>query len=617
MAVADWILFPLFFLAVWLWVVPSIDYAYPGFWRFVPLKGYTGWFLSDVPYGPGKLSLSLASIVAPSLASPFTGALVITAIAYVVCFLTGQVLSAFGLKRTSGLKYVPAMILLFQYGYVINPLPISISVIIGLTAIRFYQIAGKSVPRTRIIVFLAFAGVVITAAIEAFLIFVAVCIASECVVKRNYIVGFIEAAIAACLPAAITLLFFPFNVPAQSYTRMVPQFPEHCSFIGFLPLLFWLFFPCIGIIAIIKKPIGTLGAVFKRKIDQTAVAQIARNGVYRGIMLGALMAFATAGIIGFNHEVLTLVRPHAAMNHAMVLRDWDRLLDEAGKIPVRNLNDPAIHLIDRALYHKGRLLEDLFKLPQSPNALLPYHLSKRMKSLGPADRFWGLFWGGWTYFELGFVNTAEHYALEALSQIYYPPQLQLLAMIYSAKAMPEAGRTCLMALSKDPAYHSWAATNLAAMESPKKTSGTQEIESARSFAMSDEFIMPESPPLADLFRENRNNRMAFEYLIAMFLILRQVDSVNTYCKWFRELDYPKIPRPVQEAIVLSMFITEKKPELFGYRLDDEAMASFERFFAVLYKKYGGRTAEACDDMAAAFGDSYYFYYIYGLSKGKL
>ena len=613
--ISDLILFISFFLAVWLWVHPAINFCYPGFWRYVPVEGYTAWFLTDAPLGPGKISYWLASLLAPALADPIAGTLVITVITVILCGLTGQALAGFGVRKLLALKYVPAMIVFFQFVYLLNPLPQSISIIIGLIALWLIQIAGSFGSKKRVLLFLGFAIIIIISAVEALLMFALLCILFESVVKRNYFVVCIEAAAIACLPAAITILFFPFSTIADTYARMFPIFPEYMSFIGLLPFSFRIFFPCIGIIAIIEKPLGTISNVFKRKKPGKPSATLI--GAYRAILPGVLIILLTISIIRFNHEPFTLARPNAVMNYAMLSHKWDLLLDEAWKTPVRYLTNSKIHLVDRALYHKGRLLDDLFMFPQNQNALLLFPYSGSTTSLGPADRFWALFWGGWTYFELGLINTAEHCALEALSQIYYPQGLQLLAMIYAIKDMPEASRTCLKALRKDRAYRSWAANYLDAMEIDQKLSQYPEITSVRSVALKEEFILPDMSPLANLVKENPQNRMAFEYLIASYLIRRQIDSVNYYIGKLRELKYQKIPRLYEESILLSTFHTEKTPELYGYTLSNETMESFERFFAILYTKHGGRTEEAFNDLSASFGDSYFFYFVYGFSNARM
>jgi hypothetical protein len=517
-AISDLILFISLFLAVLLWVHPAINFCYPGFWRYVPVEGYTTWFLTDAPLGPGKFSYWLASLLAPALSNPIAGSLVITAIACILCGLTGQALARFGVRNLSALKYVPAMIVFFQFVYLLNPLPQSIASIIGLIALWIIQIAGSFGSRNRVLLFLGFAILIIISAVEALLMFAVLCILFESIVKRNYFVACIEATAIACLPAAITILFSPFSTIADTYARMFPIFPDYVSFIGLLPFSFRIFFPCIGIIALIDKPIGTISNVFKRKKPGKTFDTL--NKAYRATLPGALIILLTIGIIRFNHEPFTLARPNAVINYAMLSHKWDLLLDEAGKIPERYLTDSKIHLVDRALYHKGRLLDDLFMFPQNQNTLLLFPYSGSTTSLGPADRFWALFWGGWTYFELGLVNTAEHCALEALSQIYYPQGLQLLAMIYAIKDMPEASRTCLTALRKDRAYRSWAANYLDAMKTDQKLSQSPEITSVRSVALKEEFILPDMSPVANLVKENHQNRMAFEYLIASYLIRR-------------------------------------------------------------------------------------------------
>jgi hypothetical protein len=135
----------------------------------------------------------------------------------------------------------------------------------------------------------------------------------------------------------------------------------------------------------------------------------------------------------------------------------------------------------------------------------------------------------------------------------------------------------------------------------------------RQNALREEFIVNDGPPLAALVRENPRNRMAFEYLIASFLIRRELDSLAGYTAGLRALGYDKIPRLYEEALLLNSALTGKAFDLSGYAISGGTTASFEHFCSICYSKHKGNAGAARNDLAAAFGGSYFFYYLYGFS----
>jgi hypothetical protein len=612
LTIADLIVFPALFLALRFLANSTLNYYYPGFWRSVPMEGYTSWFLSDVPIGPGKFSFWLASLLSPYFSGPTFGALIITAVAYAVRFFTVQVMRRFKVRKLSGLAYLPVFCMFLQFYYLVNPLPQSIAIIFALGAFHLYQMSDAIGPKLRGSTFFALACTVLMIGGESFFVFAVLCIAFEGAIRRRYLAAATFGALTALLPAIATKLFYPFNSIGDTYRHLMPTIPRIVSFIAMAPFAFWLFFLCIPIMELFEKPLGTSAMALKK--NKIPALLSASNSAYRGILLGITACLLAYAVIRWDHEPLTQARSNAVLNLGMVQGNWSAVLEESKKIPLRYLTDSKIHVIDRALFHQGRLLEDLFVFPQNQNALLLFPYSGTARSLGPSDRFWTTVWASPTYFELGMVNTAEHCALEATSEFYYPEGLRLLSMIYAVKEMHEASRACLRALKRDRVYRAWADTCVRVISLDEKAFPAPEVLRARANGIQAKFILSDKPPLSILVKENPANRMAFEYLIASFLIGRNLDSIALYTGRLRELQYSKIPRCVEEALLLYSFLTEKTPELFGFTVSQESMESFERFCSILYTRHGGRAGEALQDLSVSFAESYFFYYVYGALK---
>lgn len=610
--IADCILFPAFFLCVRFWVNPSLLYYYPGFFLNVTVETYAPWFITGAPAYPGKLTDLIVSFLTPFLAGPWAGTVVITVIAFVMCWLLGRFLVNIGAHNVLELKFVPGALMLIQLGLVVNPLPAVVSIILGIAFVLLYQVAGRLAAWRRWVLFVFLSAAVYGLAIQSFVAFVVLCIVLEIAERRDWRSACVQAAMAVLVPLAVGGIFFPLYSPLDAYNHLVPNLPKTWSVTAWLPLVFWIVSPLIAIVAAFHGLIGRVAAVLKRKIPRSA--SIVRHSALRGILTSALIALFTSGAVWMCRGAAMRSHPGVVIHYAMLTRNWDVLLGEAEKTPQRFLTPYHINAVDRALYYKGRLLEDLFKVPQYPKSLLLFPFAK---STGPTEGFQNFIWGGWTWFDLGLINVAEHCALEALTECYYPQGLQLLSKIYFVKNMPQAGRMCLAALGKDGGYRQWAKAYADSVGAGSTVSLTPELRNIRAMAITTEFVVADTSLLASLVRENPGNRMAFEYLIAWNLITRNVDSLARYAELFRALKYPKIPLLVEEALLLRGAFGGNRPALFGYAPSEEAEAAFSKFFTILFTKHNGKPDEAFDDLAESCGYSYFFYYTYGFSKAMI
>ena len=56
--------------------------------------------------------------------------------------------------------------------------------------------------------------------------------------------------------------------------------------------------------------------------------------------------------------------------------------------------------------------------------------------------------------------------------------------------------------------------------------------------------------LLRLLKRNRHNRMAFEYLMAHYLLTDKLEKLVANLYRFGDFDYPQLPRHCQEALII-------------------------------------------------------------------
>lgn len=117
-----------------------------------------------------------------------------------------------------------------------------------------------------------------------------------------------------------------------------------------------------------------------------------------------------------------------------------------------------------------------------------------------------------------------------------------------------------------------------------------------------------------LLEENSKNKMAFEYLMAWYMLTRQLDKFVRNIRRLDDFDYPDIPRHYEEAVLLYTFAKKKQVDLNGRRIRLDSRRRFARFNHIL--SLHGSNAQAAFDSLADYWDSYFFYYLYGYSGIK-
>ncbi|MDH4241509.1 MAG: DUF6057 family protein, partial [Phycisphaerae bacterium] len=260
-------------------------------------------------------------------------------------------------------------------------------------------------------------------------------------------------------------------------------------------------------------------------------------------------------------------------------------------------------------YHTGRLLEDMFIYPQHYAGLL-LTLDKGF----PKDllvQMWVK--SSNTLYELGHINEAENASYEALSTLgYYPEGLQRLALINIIKGQTDAARTFLHVLSEDFLYEDMAKQYLQRLETDPLLSMDDQIQRLRSFMLVEDSIKKTTPK--DLLEKNIHNRMAFEYLMAFLLLTGQHNAVAHSIGYLDNFDYPqgRIPRHLEEAVLLYMATTNKKADLHGRQINTAAISRFQKFMQ-LFQRHKFDSQNPAKTLENEFGDTYYYFYFFLLN----
>jgi hypothetical protein len=260
--------------------------------------------------------------------------------------------------------------------------------------------------------------------------------------------------------------------------------------------------------------------------------------------------------------------------------------------------------LNRALYHTGRLSDEMFSYPQiygihglflSPEA----SYSARLQT---SDLF----------FEMGHVNAALRWAHEAISMRGETPwNLLRVAQINLLKHGKAYTQICLNRLTKTLLFRGWAKRYQQDLDSNRISD--IKLQRIQSLMPTSDFIVAPDNPTADLknlLMNNRRNKMAFEYLMAYYLLARQLGDLADNLYRLRDFDYPTIPRHYQEALLLYMLKIKKRDiDLYGYKISPSFIQRFNDFNLTL-RKHRGDKEQARRELMNKHGNTYWYYVLY-------
>jgi hypothetical protein len=577
------VLFAGFFLCTWLVVNPRLFYFsaaldFPSF-RTGPAQWQE---VSAEPGGPVRYA---SAMLAQSCYVPWAGALVLTALAALLCGAVGALYRRSGGGGIGLLSLVPAVLLLaLQCRYVFIPAT-TLGLSVAAIAALMYSASASRGRLLGAVLLMALTPAVYWSAGGMVLVFGATC-AVVALRRRNWGHALPAVAAAALVPPAWGMAVLALS-PQDAYLRLLPFHDLTDARLPYLQAVLCAYPVLFLAVAI---PTGGRGEP--------------AGGRHRWGAAAAVLVLASCAAVAWLAPD-RLARAYLRVEAAGRTGDWGALLAAARMIPAEDYSFGVSFAVDRALWHEGRLLDDMFAFPQHPLGLMqaPEHAVGVL-----AGDPGGLVALSDVYYDLGRMNEAEHLAHEAISMGYRPWIAERLARTRLAKGQRDSARVFLNALAEDLVYGSRACHMLDALSAPE---GGTMLPSHAWATPTDEVGLHTVPEnLIPLVSEGQGSRMALDYLVAERLLDGDTAGVVSMLGTMREQGVTELPRYCQEAVLIQRTQSQGDIDLHGFGISPEAVARFADFLATLRRLEAEpeTTARLLDQR---FGDSYFHYYFGG------
>ncbi|HUU16931.1 MAG TPA: DUF6057 family protein [Sedimentisphaerales bacterium] len=620
----SFIFFVLFYLYVWFCVDLRLIYYGAGVITNFPVF-YKGWaFFSTFLSYPGGPLEYLSAFLSQLFYYSWAGALVVTVQAWLLSVCIDYLSKATNLPRFRWMRFIPPILLLILYTRYTYHFPTTLAFLTALLLVCLYlkMTLSQTAISRYLGTFLSLSVIMYYLAGGAFLLFVVVCAIYELFFRSRWKTGLFYLLSAVVIPYVVGLLVFRVSI-IDAFSNLLPfswkilyyeSRKRGVTIVYLLYLLPPLTLLASGLWQILRQRLHFVKGrpnkkpAKKRNKSSNRPAKILswfRHSPKLRWGIESLLLLAVAGSAVFLSSDENL-KIRFKVDYYAYHKMWPELLKSARSNPT---NPFIAHAINRALYHTGRLNYDMFSWPQNPDYLF-------LSDTGYKWVDWQIFD---VYLDLGLINIAENALTDCLEGLGDRPMvLQRLALINMVKANYDSARVYLGALSKTLFDADWAHYYLARLKSDPDLSEDTEIQRLRSLCLQKDFgytIVSVEKMLLRLLEKNKQNRMAFEYLMAWFMLNKHLGKLVQNIERLQDFGYPRIPTHYEEASLIYVYGTGKPLNLSSYQPNPQLRQQIEDFSRLL-SSYGADKQAAFKELSKNFRNTYLFYYIYAPSGTK-
>jgi|GEM_PF-564591 len=278
---------------------------------------------------------------------------------------------------------------------------------------------------------------------------------------------------------------------------------------------------------------------------------------------------------------------------------WKKVLTLSKQYPGHN--QLVMYFTNLALYKKGELADKMFQYRQYGTSGL--WLEWKRNETAP-------FFGGEIYYHLGYNNEAYRWAFEAMeAKGPNPRSLKRLVNTSIINRNYEIAGKFLHFLDQTLFYRKWAKDYHRFITDTTLILRQKELMDRRRLLLTKDFIADiniNNFVLDKLLEDHPDNRMAFEYMMASFLLTKDLEAFAANIYRLKDLGYKKIPQHYEEALVLFAGLTRKDVVPHGYAISNDTRERFHNY-ASTFAKYRYSKDKAARALSSGFGNTFWYY----------
>lgn len=565
-------------------------------------------FLKDYLLYPGGISNYLADFMAQFFSFNLFGSFLIVAVASLQGFVALRIVSEMIGKPKLKFSVFTVILLLaisvlFDYQY---PYYVTIRILfVFLFTFSFFAINKKWVKRSLyffpvlaiLLFYLASGAALIVFTISAAIIFI-----NPLTKKQGLTMAPLILLFAAIIPFVSYKYIFP-EILSGLYRFTQTNHPEMPAYqVNFQLYAYYFILPVILISSLFAKKTKE-----NRKNEQPERNQISiKIGDYLKTTYLVFIQIAVCFVLGYLLFVKSydpLKKKLAYIEYYAENEEWVNVLKTAESI--QSYDFKVNYQINRAYAHLGQLPDKLFRHPQmfgSRGLIFDPQMINGSLTMPASD----------LYFDLGFMSESAHWAFEGQTLMPNSPRiLKRLVMINLVNRKYELAQKFINVLDQNILYRKWVDKYEKYVTDTMLANNDPVIAEKRQFNPNRNAINQfPSDNLALLFETNKDNRLAYDYLVSLCILDSNFPGFIKYIQEYKYYNIKTLPEPWAEALSVYILKIKSMPSFVSEEtISKECLQSFTAFNNLM-KHYNNDKEAAKNYVRKDFEDTYWYYALY-------
>jgi len=559
-----------------------------------PMFLFDSTYLKEFLLYPGGLIEGITQFFLQFLYFNLPGALFISALSISIFIIVYKLIKKIGnFKYSLILSFLPVILLLIIQNHYNFPLIITVKY---LFALFFFLVYVKIPNRYKTSIIFLSCSIYYILGGWTYLFYVVLCTLHELLFSKDrgkYIHAGFNVVGYLIFPYIAARYFFMITLK-EAYLYIAPYEFYHAPFFFKPNLYFYLFFLSLPML---KTGLFVYSKYIKAKIKKQKKL-LSRLHYILAQSIFIILAGAFILIFSFDRGEKKKIQIDCLAEQGQ----WQELLSLSREI---NECDRLVNFnVNRALYHTGQLLDNLFVYPQllGTDGLFINKIIASQVAIPASD----------LYFDLGHINAAQVMAYEGQTKFKYNPRiLKRLVLTNIINEKYDIAEKFSDILNKSILHKKWVKYYKNYLFNKLLIKSDSLIQLKRIQKPKFDFFIANKSPNQDLIgllKENENNKMAFEYLMAYYLLECRLGNLAQHLDKFKKLGYRKFPRHIEEALLLIMPIFQSKNIMIEYSINPQTIEQFNRF-NMIYAKSKNKV-KAKEALEKEFHNTYWYYVRY-------
>jgi hypothetical protein len=278
---------------------------------------------------------------------------------------------------------------------------------------------------------------------------------------------------------------------------------------------------------------------------------------------------------------------------------WNDVLNYAEKKPPQNYLSLA--MLNLSLAETGQMGNRMFTYSQHGiNGLfLPFN-----------KEYVAPLMGNEIFYHLGLTNASQEYAFESMETI---PNMGKSARIIKRLAETNlingqygVSEKYLNLLEKTIFYRKWAKETETFLYNEEKIKHNPDWGEKRRFMVRNDYffhVKNIEAVLSRMVKEHADNKIAFEYLMAFYMINKDLKNFMNYIPNMEKMNYREIPVSYQEAVIYIIGLNNNYPVVFSPAYISRETKAKMKTYADIYTTY----PDARERLKKKFSGTYWYY----------